>query len=204
MRTTTLTKKTFLQRMGEDYDKAAEKGAVDQFVAHMFEVSSRFNQPVLTVVDMAVIGETDGSETLAQAKDVFTHHVAREFKYYGTDVPSKATTALPVTVSDLQKNVAMGKIFVPPPGRTIDDLCIPQSQIKKFCKDYREKLRQPSYSTLFLFKVDKPEGGEPEYFVVRVSVYSRGRGLRALVRRFDHLDDWRAGLRHRVVLPQLQ
>jgi len=199
MKTAPLTKEQFLQHMEEGYDKAAEKGTADQYTAHMLAASVSFNQPapeVLAPVDTAVIGETDGSETLAQAEDVFTGHIDSDLKSWETDKPSKATTALPVTILELHKDATNKEIFAPPPGRTLDDLCIPQSQIKKFCKESPRKLRQDGYATLFLFKVGD------KYFVAYVLVYAHG--LKVSVLRFGYPGTWRAGLRYCVVVPQLQ
>ncbi len=152
------------------------------------------------------LGETDGKATIAQAKDVFTGYLDSDFTNWGTDKPSGPTASQALSVYEMHQNANFKQTFVPPDGKTLDDLCLTQAQIIEFCKKHRDKLHPNGWATFFLFKVEDPEATDGEekkkYFVAYVRVY--GRELKVNVYHFDSPVTWRAGSRHRIVLPQLQ
>ncbi|HUD04093.1 MAG TPA: hypothetical protein VMR73_01210 [Candidatus Paceibacterota bacterium] len=140
-----------------------------------------------------VIGETDGKETLAKAKDLFTGFLDGDFKAYGTDHPAAPTKAMPVEVYEMVENADFRKLF----GgfqTELDKLCLTQAQIKSFVKNHSDWLRKDGYATFFLFKV------EDKFFVAVVYVYSDG--LHAYVCRLGGDDVWCGEDQHRVVVPQ--
>ena len=147
----------------------------------------------LYVGEEIMVAETDGSETMAGAKKVFTGYLDGDFKNWKTNQPSSATKAQPVMVYEMREDARFAEMF----GSLgdLDKLIMTQSQIIKFCVDHRDKLRQEGYGTFFLFKV-----GE-EFFVAHVHV--AGRKLFAFVFRFDSSFVWFADSRPRVVVPQL-
>ena len=140
-----------------------------------------------------VVAATDGKTTLAKAKDVFVY-IDPDFKNYGCDGASAATSEQPVEVYEMMKDADFRTIFGGF-GENLDRLCLTQDQIKAFCRDHRDKLRTEGYGTFFLFKV------RGEFFVAGVDVHSGG--LHVGVGRFSYSDVWSGGGRHRVVLPQL-
>lgn len=140
------------------------------------------------------IGATDGTETLAKAGDVFTGYVDPDFRNWGLDVPDEETAEMPVTIHELVQDGAFADIYKSV-GELLDDLCLTQAQIKKFCVDHRSKLRDGGYATFFLFKVDG------KFFVANVHVYGVGR-LTVYVFKFSYVCVWRAEFRHRFVFPQ--
>lgn len=158
---------------------------------------------ILAPLDLGetVIGETDGTATIAQAADVFTGYLDSDFKNWKTDKPSSPTAAQALSVYEMRKDATFKQMY-DSLGADRDALCLTQAQIIEFCKKHRDKLRQDGYATFFLFKIDRPEGKGPEYFVACVDVDERGLG--AVVYRFDGPGVWGAGGRRRVVLPQLQ
>jgi hypothetical protein len=142
-----------------------------------------------------VIAKTNGKENLVHAQDVFTGWIDPDFVNYGCDVEDKPTTDTFVEVFEMVTNGDFTRIF----GGfnvSLDQLCLSQNQIKYFVKDHFDKLQTDGYGTFFLFKV-----GE-EIFVAYVHFDDRGR-LKVYVRRFSRDDVWRAGFRHRIVVPQL-
>lgn len=162
-------------------------------MALMLAFNENFNLEVISPIDMAVVEETDGTETLANAREVYTIGIDVNFRNWETSVPSKeATTALEVTVFELRKDATFKEIFVPGPGKTLNDFCIPQSQIKKFCQDHQKKLRQDG-SALFLFMVGT------DYFVAHVFFIERELGV--IVYRFINPHVWYGAHRTCVVLP---
>jgi hypothetical protein len=78
----------------------------------------------------------------------------------------------------------------------LNKLVMTQSQIIQFVQKHRKWLRTDGYATFFLFKVGD------EFFVADVFFNDDGR-LEVYVYRFSDDDVWRAEVRHRIVIPQL-
>ncbi|MFH0956107.1 MAG: hypothetical protein V1801_02765, partial [Candidatus Falkowbacteria bacterium] len=75
-------------------------------------------------------------------------------------------------------------------------LCFTQAQIKNFVKNNYEWPRADGCGTFFLFE------SKGNFFVAHVYFYSSGK-LHVYVNQFENSSVWRAGSRHRVVVPQL-
>ncbi len=143
--------------------------------------------------EVIMVGATDGTETIADAGDVFTGWLDPDFKEWGIDKSSGvATKAAPVEVRELNKNATFGEVF----GSLgkIKDLCLTQGQIIDFCREHRDKLRQGGYCTFFLLVV------EDVPFVA--DAYVDSDELKVCTYRFENDGVWDAGDRHRVVVPQ--
>ncbi len=138
-----------------------------------------------------IIPACDGTETLANAEDVFRGYVDPNFKNWGTNKPSKATGVVTVDVYEMTKDATFAGIFGSL-GADVDKLCLTQHQIKIFCKKHDDWLRADGYGTFCLFK------GEDQYFVAGVDTYSDGWFVYGY--RFECDFVWSA---HRVVVPQL-
>jgi len=141
-----------------------------------------------------IIDDCDGSETIANAKDIFKSGIDSDFKNWGTDKPGQATEETAVQVHEMVKDATFAQMFGSL-GTDLDKLCLTQHQIKKFCKKHANWLRTDGYGTFFLFKV------EDQYFVANVNV--RGDGLRVYVGRLESGYVWGAEGLRRVVVPQL-
>lgn len=136
----------------------------------------------------------DGSETLANAKDVFSF-IDPDLKNWDTDKKGPATDKTPVKVYEMAKNANFAEMF----GSLSPDLHklrLTQAQIKNFVRKNRNWLRTDGYATFFLFKENN------YFFVARVSVRSSG-SLCVNVSRFEDSYVWYAEGRRRVVVPQL-
>lgn len=138
-----------------------------------------------------VLDETDGIETIPTSEGVFGY-IDRDFKNWCADEASGPTPKTPVAVHELARDATFSQMFGSNPGA----FCLTQSQILGFVKKYWNWLRKDGYATFFLFR------SKGELFVAAVSFIDRGR-LRASVSRFADDFVWRAGRRHRLVLPQL-
>jgi len=137
-----------------------------------------------------VIGETDGTDTIANASDVFTGRIDPDFVNYGTNVKGQPTKKTKVQVFEVIKDGTFIQTFGGF-GENLDRLCLTQNQIKLFVKDHSKWLLKNGYGTFFLFK----EKGE--YFVI--GVYLGDGGFRAIML----LNDVCHGCLRRVVVPQL-
>jgi hypothetical protein len=136
----------------------------------------------------------DGTETLANAKEMFTGGIDPDFVNWGADEKGKATKETLVDVYEMEKNATFSQMF----GELNSDvrkLCFTQHQIKNFVKKYRNWLRTDGYTTLFLFE------SKGQFFVADVRFNSRDE-LYVSVDRFENDFVWRAEYRHRVVVPQ--
>lgn len=141
-----------------------------------------------------VLDSADGKEILADAKEIFAY-IDPDFIKYGADEEGSSTKETPVAVYELVKDTAFSQMFGSL-SSDLNNLCLTQAQIKSFAKNYRNWLRTDGYATFFLFK------SHNQFFVAIVLVSSVVR-LRVRVFRFEDSGVWCAGLRHRLVVPQL-
>ena len=152
-----------------------------------------------------LLDPTDGTETLAQATDVFGY-IDPDFRNWDLNYPSPNTPATPVRVWEQIQDGTFRNLF---DSLRVDRnrLCLTQAQIKGFVKKHRQWLRIEGYSTSFLFKKEKKEKEEEEkkgssFFVAFVYVGSGGR-LAVHVYRLEYSYVWPAEYRHRLVASQL-
>lgn len=141
------------------------------------------------------IDSSSGTETLAEAADVFTSWIDSDFKNWNTNKPGITTKEQAVDVHELIQDATFAQMFGSL-GTDLDKLCLTQAQIKNFCKKHPNWLRTDGYATFFLFKV------EDQFFVARVDVQSAG--LRVSVHRFEYDRVWDAEDSRRMVVPQLE
>ncbi len=152
-----------------------------------------------------VLGATDGTETLAKASEVFPGWVDPDFLNWGLDVPDSATPETPVVVEEMAEDGTFRQVFEGF-GLPLDQLCMTQSQIKKFCAKHRAELRTGGFGTFFLLKKKVCEGNEevgisPQFFVAGVHIDDLGR-LWVGVSGFDNGNVWNARNRYRIVVPK--
>jgi len=150
---------------------------------------------LISGAESITLDPTDGNETIAQAKDLFTAGIDADFRNYGCDVASDPSGPTSVTVHEMVKDGDFRAIFGSL-SEKLDTLCLKQTQIIQFVQKHRKWLRTEGYATFFLFKVGD------EFFVARVYVNSVDR-LLVHVLRFMHGHVWAAKSRFRVVVPQL-
>ncbi len=133
---------------------------------------------------------TKGTQTIANAKDVFTGYIDSDFVNWKLDQKEKPTKAMKLAVCEMTENGTYKQIFTDP-----EKMWVTQDQVIEFVKSHKEDLQQ-SWYTFFLIKRDS------DFFVVGVSLYSVLRpGVH--VRGFADACVWRAEYRRRFVLPQL-
>jgi hypothetical protein len=155
-------------------------------------------KPILRLISgdySLTIDAVDGTESLADAKDVFTGLIDPEFKNCGADEIGNPTTETPVDVHEDIKDATFSQMF----GELNTDvrkLCFTQAQIKNFVKKHRNWLRADGYATFFLFE------SKGNFFVASVAFDSDGE-LFVIRRQLDDPGIWAAGYRRRVVAPRL-
>jgi len=141
-----------------------------------------------------ILDAVDGSETLLDAKDLFVY-IDSDFKNWNADEKGQATGETPVEVYEMAKDATFSQMF----GELSADVrknCLTQHQIKNFVKKYRSWLRTDGYAAFFLFE------SKGNVFVADVDFISDGK-LKVNVRKFEDDSVWSAGLRRRIVVPQL-
>ena len=178
-----------------DNPNALKKALAEALCSQDVETSKVYLRQ-LYAGEKIVIGPTDGTQTIAQANDVFTWGIYDDFKHFGLDVPAQATEATNVTVHEMIEDGIFTGIYGSI-GQHLEQFCFTQAQIIAFCESHKDKLRQGGYGTFFLFKVGD------EYFVADAKVKSDGR-LFSYVHRFSCSRPWLAECRHRFVFPQLE
>ncbi len=143
-----------------------------------------------------ILDPTDGTKTIAQAKNVFAYEISTDFVNWSLDTPARPTERVEVVIHELVADGTFAGIYESL-GRPLAELCFTQAQIICFCMKHKNKLRGDRRGTFFLFERDG------EFFVARVGMNFDGR-LNAFVLRFTEAHVWRAGYHHRFVLPQLE
>jgi hypothetical protein len=149
---------------------------------------------LISVEQSIIINACDGTETLADANDVFKSFIAPEFKFWKLDKPVKASEETAVQVHELVEYANFVQMF----GwleSDLDKLCFTQHQIKAFCKNHPSWLRRNVNSTFFLTKMDD------HFFVVRACGDSDG--LYLTVERFGQEHVWPPENTYHVVIPQI-
>jgi hypothetical protein len=140
-----------------------------------------------------VIEPSDGRQTIAQARDVFSY-IDSNFGRWGCDVPGQSTEETPVSVYEMAQDATFSELFGDF-GVEADCLSLTQSQIKQFAKHHAHWLKTGGNGTFFLFKPGN------EFFVAAVFLFSDRRiGVRA--RRFSLDRIFRSKKQHRLVVPQ--
>ncbi len=134
------------------------------------------------------IPKTDGKETIAKAKEVFSY-IDSEFEDWTLDNKQPATKEIKVTVLELLENATFKGIFTDPNSQVLT-----QNQILEFIKNHKNQLRQDGYATFFLFKEND------QLFVASLRV--DGGELRVYVYQLEGDHVWFGEFRHRVVVPQ--
>jgi hypothetical protein len=138
-----------------------------------------------------VLDQTDGSETLGQATDVFKY-IDRNFERWNCNVVGPPIQETPVRVYEMARDSTFQELFGGF-GVALDSLALTQAQIKQFAKYYRDWLKKGGNGTFFLFRVGN------EFFVAAVYFFSDG-GLGIRVRGLALDRVFRAQKRHRLVV----
>lgn len=140
-----------------------------------------------------VLDPTDGTEILADAKDVFTR-IDSDFKNYGADERGQATKETSVQIYEMNKSGTFSQLFCSL-SSDVRRLCFTQAQIIGFARRYYMMLRQEGHGNFFLFESNK------QFFVA--GVYANLDVFGVDVYLFGEPGVWNAEIRRRVVVPQL-
>lgn len=179
--------KAHLAAMLREGVKSEAKSLVSTYLRRLFED------------ERIVIGPTDGTRTIAKAKDVFTGGIDSNFVRYGLDNPGHSTEQAEVAVYEMIKDGVFKDIFESLKHPLVK-LCLEQDQIIDFCVKHKDKLRQDG--TTFLFKEKLDFSATPEnMFVMMVNTGSCG--LCMSVYKYLSVESWFAIHRRRFVIPQL-
>lgn len=155
--------------------------------------SSGTDTTYLHYLESAIIAPTAGTAVLADAGDVFSGFLDSDLKNWNTNVTGTDTDETGADVYEMKQDGDYRTLFGSF-GIDVSLLCWQQGQIKEFCRTNRHMLRQGGYGTLFVFEANK------KLFVASVFVHDGELGLS--VYRFEYGHVWRAGYRHRLVVPQ--
>ncbi len=137
----------------------------------------------------------DGSKTISKSSGVFSWIDDDNFRIYGADEKGINTKETAIEVYEMAKDATFAQMFGSL-SNDLDKLCLTQSQILNFIAKHRPHLRKDGHETFFLFKSNN------QFFVANVR-FTVGDLLNVYVFRFEVDFVWEAGLRLRVVVPQL-
>jgi len=190
-------KRQLRQEDGYPFDPEELKNYLQTAIEGRFRGSRKRSNKFLWLISGGVsltVDAVDGTEILADAKDVFPGGIDSNFINWGADEPGRSTAETPVDVYEMTKDSTYSKMF----GSLSDDvqkICFTQAQIKNFAKRNYEWFRTDGYGTFFLFE------SNGYFFVADVRFGSSGR-LGVSVSRFERSLVWDAGS-HRLVVPRL-
>lgn len=137
-------------------------------------------------IETITIPPLKGGKTIAKETKLFSW-IDSDFKNYGADEPSAATSQMKVEVREMTEDATFKQMFS-------KDNLLTQDQIIYFIENFKNTLHKDWY-TFFPFK------SNDKVFVADVHVDDGGLGVH--VHRFSCGYVWRAGGRHRIVIPQL-
>lgn len=167
-------------------------------------IEGRFNMSVEKIAynflklisggESLLLDPTDGTKTLANAKDVFVW-INSDFNNWGADEQGQPTVETTVDVYEMAKDATFLQMFSEL-NADVSKLCLTQHQIKNFVKKYRQWLRTEGYGTFFLFE------SSGVFFVADVRFDSDGE-LDVSVNHFEYSHVWYDEYRHRLVVPKL-
>ena len=133
------------------------------------------------------LGATDGTETF-QSSGLFTGGI------YGLVVPAAAQgKPTPATKATVWEMILDGMFVLLFGSLGANRKCWTESQVVRFCRDHRDKLRTEGYATLFEMEGD---------VVARVNFDDYGQ-LAVSVHSFSSVSVWGVEFRHRLVSLQL-
>ena len=189
-------KRLVSQEGGSPIHPGIVASALENIIEGKFTLYKKENTilKLLSKGESIIIDACDGTETLANAKEVFLFGIDPDFKNWHTNNPDIATEETEVNVHELVKDSTFLQIF----GSLELDLyklCLTQAQIKSFCKKHPQLLRQHGYATIFLFRASD------QFFVASVSVIADD--MRVGIHRFGDGSWWSAEYSHRVIALKL-
>lgn len=137
----------------------------------------------------------DGTEIIAEEKNLFSAGIDSSFRNWGVDEKGPATDAAKVSVYDIVENATLAQMFAFL-SENLAELCLTQAQIIRFIKKYRQWLRADGCATLFPFK------SKGNFFVAYVYVHPDD-SLGVHVYRAEYSLVRNAEYRNRLVVPCL-
>jgi len=191
-------KRQLRQEDGYPFDPEELKNYLQTAIEGRFRGSRKRSNKFLWLISGGVsltVDAVDGTEILADAKDVFSGGIDSDFINWEADEPDRSTVETPVDVYEMTQDATFSQMF----GDLSSDvrrLCLTQHQIKNFVKKHRSWLRTEGYATFFLFE-------SKGYFFVAVVLFDSRGGLFVRVLQFEDSHVWDAGIRHRLVVPRL-
>jgi len=191
-------KRQLRQEDGYPFDPEELKNYLQTAIEGRFRGSRKRSNKFLWLISGGVsltVDAVDGTEILADAKDVFPGGIDSNFINWGADEPGRSTAETPVDVYEMTKDSTYSKMF----GSLSDDvqkICFTQAQIKNFAKRNYEWFRTDSYGTFFLFESNG-------YFFVAYVFFNSIGELGMNVNQFKNFNVWDAESRHRLVVPRL-
>jgi len=175
----------------KDFFRQVDDGSImlEQFKGFVTKTKNKFLK-LISDGENLVLDATDGTRTLAKAKDVFDY-IDSDFKNWSTDEQGQPTAETPVDVYEMTRDASFSQMF-----GGLNKFCLEQHQIINFVEKYRRWLQIDGYGTFFLFE------SKGNFFVANVYMRSDGR-LHASVTQFEYSHVWHAESHHRVVVPKL-
>ncbi len=149
----------------------------------------------LDAVESFILDSLDGTETLANANEVFLFGIDGDLKKPGINKPGVGTKETMVQAYRFARTGVTFEELFGSFEMELDSLCLTQAQIKNFCKKNSNWLLRKGSATFFLFK------SSGQFFIAVVS--GRSGNLLVDVRSFKSNDIWSVAFVEHIVVQQI-
>jgi len=149
-----------------------------------------------------IIAACDGTQTLAQAKEMFSSDIHYGFKNFNLNKPGEATEETVVQVYELLQHATYAQMYESL-GVDLGKLCMTQHQIVAFCEQNPDWLHldDEHVITSFLFRGDEGKSATPDNLFV-ANAYAQCGKLDCAVYQFELPSYWETrDQKHRLVFP---
>lgn len=150
------------------------------------------------------IDPCDGSDGLADAKDVFTH-IDSEFEEYGVTATGIATGETRVEIYEMKRAIAFVSMLNSL-KRSKEGLLFTPHQIKKFIVKYLKWLEKDNCDTFLFFEInEKIFGAQPSFRSRSFNETAEAKGIVDLYsHRLNEKPLWPHGFTPRLVVPWVE
>jgi len=176
-----------VKNLGEENARRIQRGEIKVWKKSNLLCVEQFFTP-----KPLIIGSTDGSRIITQARDVFTDSISPHFRKWKINKPVGPTNKTIMRAYKITRSTTYTEMFTSIDS-DIRSLCMTPHQIIDFCQEYFEwTVEYQGRSTIFLVK------SNGFFFVPHV--FWNHKGLSIGINEYSSALDWRPDYNHRLLI----